>query len=261
MFLNLKFYLNFKEIFKLCKNVDRMEIINHADKYIKSLLEIKSWEEVSIEKLESLKEKHLIVNVLKYSLLHHGPDWEISKDAQSQENYRKSSIRSHYIDLVVLILTEGKEEPFKLAFDNYMGGLKEQFPKEQDLNIVLEVDISILVQTAYLQNNGVAIKIILNREEILTKKLEIPIESHKLLKEMIAERGYNELLSAYLTKENDPKSLYQLYKVCLKGSQKYKICHSNCGSKGFGSVQNYERCFDLLIEHKSFKKVVTKESK
>jgi hypothetical protein len=262
--LDLNFYCNFYNVLKTYTRNDIMMIHGETEKYMKSLLNIKSWEEMSISKLEVLKSGNMIENILKYSLLHHGREWKILKDEQSRQSCINSvqMFGSNFINLIIQILTPDDKVDFNIIFNAFLDGLPKSFRDE--VHLVLKTDFSILIQTAYLCKYDKAFEAILSQTKIDIECITIPILLDKNIPTIIAECGYNDLLVGHISKKMSAKTLYELYKSCLKGNQDYSTNGSNYGNygkkEGFSFTQDYEKCFALLIEHDVFKEVVAKES-
>jgi hypothetical protein len=241
--LSLNFFSNFRKLLQNYRNTD--PIPRKIDNHIRGILQIDSWKEMSFGHIKAIKDKNVKDNILKYSLLYHGSEWENDESSNAG-----ASANSPFSNLILEILLQGT--CFNKSFERYMKEVGDSFSTNS--SSVIPTDIEIIVQTAYFHNYSPAImKMLASFTE--SEKIIIPFENKNLLT-LIAERGYFDLLGIYLNSQNKSKTLYQVFKDCLKGQHNCSFKNEVTIKYGEFGAQDYEKCLNLIIEDKDFVQVI-----
>jgi hypothetical protein len=134
---------------------------------------------MTLERLNKfISDKNVKENVLKYSLLYHGAEWEVYNGSNTNEftGTLLKSFNSTFLKLILEIL-QGEKVCFKTAYEKYVNEIEKSIPTNS--TFALATDIDIIVQTAYFHNYVPAIETILKRANVDSDKISIHYEKDK----------------------------------------------------------------------------------
>ncbi|KAJ6643905.1 Transient receptor potential cation channel protein painless [Pseudolycoriella hygida] len=260
--LNQEFFSNFQQIMSTNRILSRKcagLVINSIESHIFCKLRIKSFEQFTITKADNFFE----INVLKYIIYYDKLEVERQKMLINRFLALEPRQMFRYIFEILLAILSDNSEVFTEKFENYLRHMRSLYPTKEMESIVTG-DSNLIVVKAFASELENVIQSVIKKPLIDINRLMIPHRFFKYdvpLTFYIAERGYNELLTAAFESKKNIKTLFKdslgtevtLLTFCIRGFKYNKRLSIRSDIS-----TDFDDCIDILLKNLSDDKIFHK---